>query len=60
MDGFLAKIAHDPNLTLFSFNDIVQSTPKLARPIHDGIYKAIDIYLKVHQNLIKAENEKQG
>ena len=54
MDGFLAKIAHDPNLTLFSFNDIVQSTPKLARPIHDGMYKAIDIYLKVAPELDKS------
>ncbi|WJZ92614.1 hypothetical protein VitviT2T_011599 [Vitis vinifera] len=59
MDGYLAKIAHGPNLTLSGFNDIVQSTPESAKPIHDGLYKAIDIYLKAHQNLIKTENEKQ-
>ena len=53
------KIAHGPNLTLSGFNDIVQSTPESAKPIHDGLYKAIDIYLKAHQNLIKTENEKQ-
>ncbi|CBI21142.3 unnamed protein product, partial [Vitis vinifera] len=58
MDGYLAEIAHDPNLTLSSFNDIVRSTPESARPIHDGLYKAIDIYLKAHQNLTKAERKK--
>lgn len=47
IDGYLAEIAHDPNLNLCSFIDLSQSIPELARPIHDGLYKAIDIYLKV-------------
>lgn len=47
IDEYLAEIAHDPNLNLCSFIDLSQSIPELARPIHDGLYKAIDIYLKV-------------
>lgn len=47
IDGYLAEIARDPNLTLFSFIDLSRSIPDSARPIHDGLYKAIDIYLKV-------------
>lgn len=47
IDGYLAEIAHDPNLTLASFIDFSHSIPESARPIHDGLYKAIDIYLKV-------------
>ncbi|XP_004291961.1 PREDICTED: BTB/POZ domain-containing protein NPY1 [Fragaria vesca subsp. vesca] len=58
IDGYLAEIAHDPNLNLGSFIDLSQSLPELARPIHDGLYKAIDIYLKEHPSLTKAERKR--
>lgn len=47
IDGYLAEIARDRNLTLSGFFDLSQMIPELARPIHDGLYKAIDNYLKV-------------
>lgn len=47
IDGYLAEIASDPNLTLSAFIDLSMSIPESARLIHDGLYKAIDIYLKV-------------
>lgn len=47
IDKYLAEIARDPNLTLSSFIDLSQSIPESARPIHDALYWAIDIYLKV-------------
>lgn len=47
LDCYLAEIAHDPNLSLSSFVDLSQSVPGFARPNHDGLYRAIDIYLKV-------------
>ncbi|KAE8656637.1 eukaryotic translation initiation factor 5A-2-like [Hibiscus syriacus] len=46
MDAYLEEIARDPNLSLVTFFDLSQSIPKFARPVHDGLYKAIDIYLK--------------
>lgn len=58
IDGYLAEIAHDPNLNLCSFIDLSQSIPESARPIHDGLYKAIDIYLKEHPSLTKAERKR--
>ncbi|KAK6927647.1 NPH3 domain [Dillenia turbinata] len=58
IDGYLAEIAGDPNLTLWSFIDLSQSIPESARPIHDGLYRAIDIYLKEHQTLTKVEKKK--
>jgi hypothetical protein len=48
VDGYLGEIAHDPNLGLSSFVDLSQSVPDFARPNHDGLYRAIDIYLKVN------------
>ncbi|KAG5018564.1 hypothetical protein JHK87_014419 [Glycine soja] len=58
VDGYLGEIAHDPNLGLSSFVDLSQSIPDFARPDHDGLYRAIDIYLKQHLNLTKAERKK--
>ncbi|KAG6770820.1 hypothetical protein POTOM_026518 [Populus tomentosa] len=58
IDGYLAEIAYDPNLTISSFVDLSRSIPEFARPIHDGLYKAIDIYLKEHLSMTKAEKKK--
>ncbi|KAK3210941.1 hypothetical protein Dsin_015647 [Dipteronia sinensis] len=58
IDGYIGEIAHDTNLTLASFIDLSQSIPDSARPIHDGLYKAIDLYLKEHPSLTKAERKK--
>ncbi|KAJ8751631.1 hypothetical protein K2173_025787 [Erythroxylum novogranatense] len=58
IDGYLVEIAHDPNLSLSSFMDLSKSIPDSARPIHDGIYKAINIFLQEHPNLTKSERKK--
>ncbi|KAL2346651.1 hypothetical protein Fmac_000651 [Flemingia macrophylla] len=57
LDGYLGEIAHDPNLGLSSFVDLSLSIPGFARPDHDGLYRAIDIYLKEHPDLTKAERK---
>ncbi|MED6206562.1 hypothetical protein PIB30_028018 [Stylosanthes scabra] len=57
VDGYLREISHDPNLSLASFIALSQSLPKSARPNHDGLYRAIDIYLKEHPTLTKAERK---
>ncbi|CAL9083602.1 unnamed protein product [Musa textilis] len=58
VDGYLAEIASDPNLAISSFVDLIKSIPDAARPGHDGLYMAIDIYLKEHPNLSKAEKKR--
>ncbi|KAG4197972.1 hypothetical protein ERO13_A05G059600v2 [Gossypium hirsutum] len=55
IDGYLEEIARDPNLSLASFIDLARSIPEFARPVHDGLYKAIDMYLKEHLSLTKSE-----
>lgn len=57
VDGYLAEVACDPNLSLSSFIELSASIPDMARPVNDGLYTAIDIYLKEHPNLAKAEKK---
>ncbi|KAI5673114.1 hypothetical protein M9H77_13478 [Catharanthus roseus] len=57
VDNYLAEIARDPNLSFSSFIQLSQMIPESARPIHDGLYTAIDIFLKEHPTLTKTEKK---
>jgi APA family basic amino acid/polyamine antiporter len=48
IDGYLAEIAPDINLKPPKFQALASAIPEYARPLDDGLYRAIDIYLKVH------------
>lgn len=52
MDGYLAEIAPDPYLKLSKFMAIIELLPDYSRVIDDGLYRAIDIYLKVHNQFV--------
>ncbi|KAM0845989.1 hypothetical protein ACQ4PT_055974 [Festuca glaucescens] len=58
IDGYLAEIAKDPNLPLQKFIKIAEMVPLMARPAHDGLYRAIDMYLKEHPSLSKSEKKR--
>jgi hypothetical protein len=47
IDGYLAEVAPDVNLKLPKFQALAAAVPDYARPLDDGLYRAIDIYLKV-------------
>jgi NPH3 family len=47
IDGYLAEIAPDVNLKPPKFQTLASMVPDYARPLDDGLYRAIDIYLKV-------------
>ncbi|KAL1532176.1 BTB/POZ domain-containing protein-like protein [Salvia divinorum] len=47
LDGYLAEVANDANLKLDDFVLLAATLPDYARSLDDGIYHAIDIYLKV-------------
>lgn len=47
VDGYLAEVAPDHNLKFSKFESLAALIPAYARPLDDGIYRAIDIYLKV-------------
>jgi hypothetical protein len=47
MDGYLSEVAPDANLKLPKFQALAAVVPDYARAVDDGIYRAMDIYLKV-------------
>eukprot|EP01018_Ginkgo_biloba_P003914 Gb_16354 [translate_table: standard] len=48
LDNYLAEIAHDANLTVPNFEALAEALPSYARTCDDGLYRAIDTYLKAH------------
>ncbi|PWA75177.1 BTB/POZ-like protein [Artemisia annua] len=47
VDAYLSEIAKDPNLPLGMFVDLADMVSGASRTSHDGLYRAIDTYLKV-------------
>ncbi|KAL0384325.1 UNVERIFIED_CONTAM: BTB/POZ domain-containing protein NPY2 [Sesamum radiatum] len=58
VDGYLAEIAKDPNLPLSSFIGISEMVSSFSRPAHDGLYRAIDTYLKEHPGISKSNRKR--
>ncbi|XP_021289714.1 BTB/POZ domain-containing protein At5g03250 [Herrania umbratica] len=57
MDGFLAEVAPDVNFKLPKFEALAATIPDYARPLDDGLYHAIDVYLKAHPWITDLERE---
>ncbi|XP_048432878.1 root phototropism protein 3-like [Pyrus x bretschneideri] len=55
IDGYLTLVAKDENLKVKNFQSLAEALPKDARFCDDNLYRAIDMYLKVHPNLTKEE-----
>ncbi|KAM3261334.1 hypothetical protein ACQJBY_052165 [Aegilops geniculata] len=55
LDSYLAEIALDSNLVPAKFISLAEILPDHARLVTDGIYRAVDIFLKVHPNIKEAE-----
>lgn len=58
IDTYLAEIAPDPYLSLQKFIAMMEVLPDYARVIDDGLYRAVDIYLKAHPMLTEVECRK--
>ncbi|XP_024981927.1 BTB/POZ domain-containing protein SR1IP1-like [Cynara cardunculus var. scolymus] len=58
MESFLAKIASDRNLMASKFISFAECVPEGARVTEDGMYRAIDIYLKAHPALSDMDRKK--
>ncbi|KVI11333.1 BTB/POZ domain-containing protein At3g08570-like [Cynara cardunculus var. scolymus] len=58
IDAYLAEIAPDPYLSFQKFIGMIEVLPDYARVIDDGLYRAVDIYLKAHPILTEHERKK--
>ncbi|CAI9111286.1 OLC1v1011474C1 [Oldenlandia corymbosa var. corymbosa] len=58
VDGYLAEAARDSSLSLSKFMHLAEMVSTFPRQSHDGIYRAIDVYLKEHPEISKSERKK--
>ncbi|CAL9149929.1 unnamed protein product [Musa hybrid cultivar] len=55
LDSYLAEVALDSNLNPSKFIALAELLPDHARVVNDGLYRAVDIFLKVHPNIKDSE-----
>ncbi|KAF7818235.1 BTB/POZ domain-containing protein [Senna tora] len=55
LDTYLAEVALDSNLLPSKFIALAELLPDHARIVSDGLYRAVDIFLKVHPNMKDSE-----
>ncbi|RCV40985.1 hypothetical protein SETIT_9G099400v2 [Setaria italica] len=58
VDSYLAEVASDANLKPAKFCELALSLPDHARIYNDGVYRAVDIYLKAHPRLTAEERDR--
>ncbi|GAU26104.1 hypothetical protein TSUD_225670 [Trifolium subterraneum] len=58
MENYLAEISTDRNLSVAKFISLAELIPEQSKPTEDGMYRALDIYLKAHPNLSDMERKK--
>ncbi|KAM0940322.1 putative SKP1/BTB/POZ domain superfamily, NPH3 domain, NPH3/RPT2-like family protein [Dioscorea sansibarensis] len=57
IDSYLSEIAPDVNLKPDKMLSLVETLPESFRSLHDGLYRALDIYFKAHPWLSQVERE---
>uniref|UniRef100_R7W5I1 BTB/POZ domain-containing protein n=1 Tax=Aegilops tauschii TaxID=37682 RepID=R7W5I1_AEGTA len=58
VDNYLADLASDANLKPTKFCELALAMPDHARIYDDGVYRAVDIYLKAHPRLTAEERNR--
>lgn len=58
VDSYLLVAAKDVNMPVSKIVSLSEALPDIARPEHDGLYKAINSYLKEHPDLSKADKKR--
>ncbi|KAK3015352.1 hypothetical protein RJ639_005624 [Escallonia herrerae] len=58
IDGYLSEIASDANLKPEKFYKLAMALPDHARLFDDGLYRAVDVYLKAHPWRTEEERDK--
>ncbi|KAL8149038.1 hypothetical protein AgCh_006157 [Apium graveolens] len=55
LDNYLAEVALELNMTPLKFIALAELLPDHARLANDGLYRAVDVFLKVHPNIKESE-----
>ncbi|XP_073273840.1 BTB/POZ domain-containing protein At5g66560-like [Primulina huaijiensis] len=58
IDGYLSEIASDANLKPEKFYEFAITLPDRARVFDDGLYRAVDVYLKAHPWISETDRER--
>lgn len=58
VDSYITEIARDRNLSMTKFQVLAEALPDSARTCDDGLYRAIDSYLKAHPTLSEHERKR--
>ncbi|KAH8507762.1 hypothetical protein H0E87_010067 [Populus deltoides] len=58
LDSYLTEVAKDPNLSITKFQVLAEALPEKARTCDDGLYGAIDTYLKAHPLLSEHDRKR--
>ncbi|GLJ12078.1 hypothetical protein SUGI_0183490 [Cryptomeria japonica] len=58
VDSYLTEVSRDRNLSLTKFQVLAEALPESARTSDDGLYRAIDSYLKAHPTLSEHERKR--
>ncbi|CAN6485053.1 unnamed protein product [Victoria cruziana] len=58
VDSYLTEVSRDKNLSLTKFQVLAEALPESARSCDDGLYRAIDSYLKAHPMLTEHERKR--
>ncbi|CAD6261380.1 unnamed protein product [Miscanthus lutarioriparius] len=58
IDSYLSEVSRDRNLALGKFQALAESLPESARVCHDGLYRAVDSYLKAHPAVTEHERKR--
>ncbi|XWS63112.1 hypothetical protein CRYUN_Cryun06bG0068400 [Craigia yunnanensis] len=58
VDSYLTEVSRDRNLSLTKFQVLAEALPESARTCNDGLYRAIDSYLKAHPTLSEHERKR--
>ncbi|KAL3515499.1 hypothetical protein ACH5RR_022401 [Cinchona calisaya] len=58
VDSYLTEVSRDRNLSLTKFQVLSEALPDSARTCDDGLYRAVDSYLKAHPTLSEHERKR--
>lgn len=57
VDSYIQEVASDVNLKPRNLRSLAEALPESSRSLHDGLYRALDIFFKAHNWL--SENERE-